>query len=123
MLGAAYEAAADDDKPFEVVYVASDRCAGDMQKYMDAKHPDWLRVPYDAPEREELKKRFGRFAGAEAINFPGVARKSGIPAMVILKADGTAGEEYDCDSGMPGSQLLKRLGPAAVDGWVAHAWP
>ena len=107
---------------FEVVFVSSDRSAGDMSKYM-AQHPDWLRVPYDAPEREELKKRFGHFAGAEAGKFPGVPRKSGIPAMVILKQDGTAGEQYDCDGGMPGSVLLKKQGPGAIDGWASPTWP
>ena len=118
-----HESAAEEGKPFEVVFVSSDRSAEAMQKYMDEMHGDWLRVPYDAPQREELKARFGCFAGSESSKFPGAARQSGIPAMVILGADGAARETYDCDEGAPGQNLVKRLGVAAVDEWAKHAWP
>ena len=121
LLHTLYEQAAEEDKPaFEVVYVSSDRDVTSMQKYMDEKHGDWLRVPYDALEREELKKKYGAFAGAEAGNFPGVTRLSGIPSLVVIGQNGEKLEHLDCDDG-PDLQAIKRKGTAILDDWAKHA--
>lgn len=52
-----YSDAASAGKPFEVVFVSSDRSSEAMQQYMDEQHGDWLRVTFDDPARDDLKRR------------------------------------------------------------------
>ena len=36
----------DDENALEIVFVSSDRSAGDMKTYMDEAHGDWLALPH-----------------------------------------------------------------------------
>ena len=79
-------------------------------------HADWLRVPFDSPLREELKRTYGCFAGKEADALSGVTRRSGIPALVVVGPDG---EELEFDA----AAAVRRGGGAALRQWSGHAWP
>ena len=92
-LGAMYEEINEDEKKFEVVFVSSDRDAGSMATYMHAKHPGWLAVSYNDPNRDDFKRKFGCCAGSEAATVGVSPRKYGIPALVIMKPDGTVIKE------------------------------
>ena len=56
-----------------VVFVSSDRDKKAMHSYMKDAHMPWLAVPYDAPERQKLKKKFN---------------VSGIPTLIVLSPEG-----------------------------------
>ena len=88
-LGEMYECLNEEEKKIEVVFVSSDRDASSMAAYMKAKHPDWLAVAYDDPIRNGLKRKFGCCAGSEAAALNVNPRKYGIPALVIVKPDGS----------------------------------
>ena len=92
-LGELYECLNEEDKQFEVVFVSSDHDASSMAAYMKAKHPNWLGVAYDDPTRNNLKRKFGCCAGSEAAALNVNPRKSGIPALVIVKPDGSVIKE------------------------------
>jgi len=72
----------------EVVFVSSDRSQKDMMSYM-AKHAHWHAVPFDSPLRNELKRKYGCCAGSEKATIGVSKRLSGIPALVVIKSDGT----------------------------------
>ena len=88
-LGAMYEDINEDEQQFEVVFVSSDRDAALMGSYMASKHPGWLAVSYDDPARNEFKRKFGCCAGSEKAQVGVDPRKYGIPALVIIKPDGS----------------------------------
>lgn len=58
---------------FEVVFVSSDRSAADMAKYMTNYNMPFVAVPFDAPQRAALGRRFG---------------VRGIPALIVLDSNG-----------------------------------
>ncbi|KAL3078063.1 hypothetical protein niasHT_033785 [Heterodera trifolii] len=60
--------------PFEIVFVSFDRSADDLSNYLRESHGDWLYIPHGSEHIETLSKKFGI---------------SGIPALVVLKKDGT----------------------------------
>ena len=119
-LKAAYDAANKDGKRFEVVFVSSDNDEASCASYMAEMHGDWLRIPYASPLRSAFKTQYGAFAGREKGDFPGVARRDGIPAMVIVGANGTEREFVSCESG---NDAISTQGAAAVDAWSKYAWP
>eukprot|EP00520_Triparma_pacifica_P002680 CAMPEP_0118646854 /NCGR_PEP_ID=MMETSP0785-20121206/8289_1 /TAXON_ID=91992 /ORGANISM="Bolidomonas pacifica, Strain CCMP 1866" /LENGTH=119 /DNA_ID=CAMNT_0006538897 /DNA_START=256 /DNA_END=616 /DNA_ORIENTATION=- len=88
-----YEEVNEDEKKFEVVFVSSDRSSDSMSSYMSSKHPSWLAVSYDDPKRDGFKRMFGCAAGSEASKVGVNPRKYGIPALVILGADGEVVKE------------------------------
>lgn len=92
-LGEMYECLNEDGKQLEVVFVSSDRDASSMAAYMKAKHPNWLAVAYDGPTRNDWKRKFGCCAGSEAAVLNVNPRKYGIPALVIVKPDGSVIKE------------------------------
>lgn len=120
-LNALYEMAAEQDKELQVVFVSSDRDAAHQQRYMDYEHGDWLRVPFaDEVARDALKTKYGCFAGAEAAKFSGVARRAGIPSMVVVGPLGEERAHMDCD---PPTEL-NRKGFGLIDEWLAaYRWP
>ena len=119
-LKAAYEEANKDGKQFEVVFVSSDNDAASCASYMSEMHGDWLRLPFDSPLRAAFKTQYGAFAGRERGNFPGVTRRDGIPAMVIVGPDGALQEFVSCEDG---SDAISTTGGAAIAGWKKYAWP
>lgn len=80
---------------FEVVYVSSDNSAEECDQYMKEKHGDWLRVPFD--KTASYKTQFGVFAGKEQSLFSSTKRRSGIPTLVIVDAEGKELDILDCD--------------------------
>jgi nucleoredoxin len=67
-----YEEIAGDD--FEIVFVSLDRSDADLQKYLKEAHGNWLYVPFGDKNIQSLADQYG---------------VSGIPALIILKPDGT----------------------------------
>uniref|UniRef100_A0AC34F9R3 Thioredoxin domain-containing protein n=1 Tax=Panagrolaimus sp. ES5 TaxID=591445 RepID=A0AC34F9R3_9BILA len=67
-----YDEISDDD--FEIVFVSLDRSEGDLNTYLKEAHGKWLYVPFGDKNIESLSEKFG---------------VSGIPALIILKPDGT----------------------------------
>ena len=94
-LGEMYECLNEDGKPkqLEIVYISSDINEGQARQYMKAKHPDWLAVAYDDAARNDWKRKFGCCAGSEAAALNVNPRKYGIPALVIVKPDGSVIKE------------------------------
>lgn len=115
-----HEEANEDAACFEVVFVSSDTSASACAEYMSAMHGDWLRVPFDDPLRQELKSRYGCFAGKEAADHPAVERRCGIPAIVVVGEDGTEHALLDCEA--EGLALVNKLGSAVVEQWKPFAW-
>lgn len=46
------------NKPFEVVFISSDKTEEDMLKYMNDLHGDWFAVPFGNEMIAELKSRY-----------------------------------------------------------------
>jgi len=116
-----YEDGKENEKPLEVIYVSSDNDAAMKERYMNKYHGDWLSVPFsDKSTRDELKKKYGCFAGREASSFPGVQRRAGIPSIVIISPTGDELVHYDCD---PAPTPIMRKGDAILDDWLQHRWP
>lgn len=61
------------DKPFEIVFVSSDRSAEAMREYMEEFEMSWLALPFDSEQRDALAQRYG---------------VRGIPTLVVVDADG-----------------------------------
>jgi Thioredoxin-like len=121
LLSVLHEEAQEVEKMFEVVYVSSDDSAQQCQDYMDKKHGDWLRIPFDSPLRNELKETFGVFAGKEQGRFPSTRRRSGIPTIVIVSRDGKEQAMLDCDSPVVVKEAESK-GSAFVDQWEQFRW-
>ncbi len=60
-------------KPFEIVFVSSDRSSGDMYNYMEEMDMPWLALPFGDSHKSTLSKKFG---------------VNGIPMLVIVDAEG-----------------------------------
>ena len=68
-----YNALKKEGKPFEVVFVSSDRTEADMYRYMKEMDMPWPAVRYADKNREELKTKYGI---------------RGIPTLVIIDSSG-----------------------------------
>jgi Thioredoxin-like len=108
--------------PFEVVHVSSDDNASMCHTYMNKKHGDWLRIPFDAPLRQVVKQKYGVFAGREQqSDFPTTTRRSGIPTLVVIGRDGTEKALLDCDD----PKVIKEMeakGASYLAQWKAYKW-
>jgi len=69
----AYNQMQADGKPFEIVFVSSDRTEADMYKYMREYKMPWKALRFDSKEKEALSKKFNI---------------RGIPALIIVDSDG-----------------------------------
>ena len=115
-----YEDSKENDNTLEVIYVSSDNDAEQKARYMQKKHGGWLSIPFaDSAARDNLKKKYGCFAGKEAGSFPGVKRRAGIPSIVIISPTGDELVHMDCD---PPTEI-NRKGDAILDEWMQHKWP
>jgi hypothetical protein len=114
-----HEEAIEDDIPFEVVYVSSDRSSEDCVSYMKSNHGDWLKASWDS--RNSLKQKYGVFAGSEQATFPDTKRRSGIPTLVVVDKDGNEKALLDCDS----PKVIKEIeskGTKFLDQWMSFKW-
>eukprot|EP00529_Nitzschia_sp_RCC80_P042039 CAMPEP_0113484982 /NCGR_PEP_ID=MMETSP0014_2-20120614/24247_1 /TAXON_ID=2857 /ORGANISM="Nitzschia sp." /LENGTH=191 /DNA_ID=CAMNT_0000378611 /DNA_START=32 /DNA_END=607 /DNA_ORIENTATION=- /assembly_acc=CAM_ASM_000159 len=119
LLSVLHEEAQEDDIPFEVVYVSSDRSPEDCVSYMTKSHGDWLKVSWDT--RNDLKQTYGAFAGSEQSLFPETKRRSGIPTLVVIDQDGNEKLLMDCDD----SKVIKDIeskGTKFLDQWQQFKW-
>jgi hypothetical protein len=71
--------------PVEIVYVGADRYKADQAQRAMAL--GMLQVPFDGDARAALKRAHRVWPGAEIGQF-GPGRRSGVPALVVLGADG-----------------------------------
>ncbi|KAH7970394.1 hypothetical protein HPB49_006172 [Dermacentor silvarum] len=85
LLADAYRKAKDEGLPIEVVFVSSDKSSNDMLAYIKSDHEDWPTLPYGDGLQSALKARY---------------KVSGIPTLVVLKADGA----LVCANGRPDVQ-------------------
>jgi len=121
LLSVLYEEANVDEKSLEIVYVSSDDSAQQCHDYMNKKHGDWLRVPFESSLRNQIKEKFGVFAGREQSLFPTTTRRSGIPSIVIATKEGEELALLDCDS----PKVIKQIesqGVDFLDQWEKFRW-
>ena len=83
------------DSGVEIIFVSSDRSPDEMKDYMKESHGSWLSVEHGSELSQALKQHFGI---------------SGIPALVVCKADGTVVTKN-------GRQDVQTKGPQAVQNW------
>jgi len=103
-----------------VVFISSDATEPAALQHFHSMHPDWLMLDFSSDLRQELKRRYGVWAGAEAAAF-GVSiaalreRRGGVPAVCVVDSDGALLEHLDAEA----------LGTPALLGWVPRhqAWP
>ena len=93
-----YQELRQQDLPFEIVFVPSDKTAEDMNKYMKDCHGDWLAVPFGHEIIKELKKRYHITA---------------IPKVIVITDDGEAVTAL-------GRKEVTENGPQCYKQW-AHA--
>ena len=86
---------------FEVVLVSGDRSAKSQQEYMKKYSMAWPAIAFDSPQRNEAFDRFG---------------VRGIPALVILDADGKLLER-------DGRNQISRDPEHAMDRWLPGRQP
>jgi len=85
-----YEEVKDDG--VELIFVSSDRSKSDMISYMKESHGDWYGVEHGSDLVQKLKQKFG---------------VSGIPYLVVLKADGTIITKDGRSAVMQGPSVVK----------------
>lgn len=83
------------EKPFEIVFVSSDRDKKAMYDYMEEMDMPWLALPFGDDHKEELAKKY---------------KVSGIPKLVIIDAEGNT---ITTD----GRGQVSREGASAYKGW------
>jgi len=84
-------------KPFEIIFVSSDRSADAMQGYMQDYNMPWLAIPFGDAKIRELGGRYGI---------------RGIPALVVIDGDGNTITTQ-------GRNDIASQGAKAYDKWVA----
>ncbi|CAI5442515.1 unnamed protein product [Caenorhabditis angaria] len=58
----------------EIIFVSLDRSESELKAYMAEAHGDWYHIPFGSDTIKELSQKYG---------------VSGIPALIVVKADGT----------------------------------
>jgi hypothetical protein len=115
-----HEDAQENNADFEVIYVSSDDTQQECDEYMKLKHGDWLRVSWN--DRQSLKQEFGVFAGKEQSLFPSnTKRRSGIPTLVVIDANGKELDLLDCDNSTVINEIETK-GSAFLDKWKQYKW-
>ncbi len=88
-------------KNVEIVFVSGDRSPKDMMDYMKESHGDWLATEHESDLSEKLNEKF---------------EVSGIPSLVVLKADGTLVTKGGrADVSNHGKDAIEFWGQTAVD--------
>lgn len=93
-----YNELQENELPFEIVFVSSDKTASDMETYMKQCHSDWLAVPFGSEMIQELKNRY---------------HVTAIPKLIVVTDDG------DVVTAM-GRKEVTDSGPSCFTQW-AHA--
>jgi nucleoredoxin len=108
-----YEVANRGGKKLEVVFVSSDETGDAAQTYLREAHGDWLMVPFDAPLRWDMKKRYGVWAGAEREVMGTDGKRTGVPTLVLVDAE--TGEELDFMAKEKVQEAVDKGGDVRVD--------
>lgn len=95
-----------------LVYVSSDTSAEEMERYIENRN--WITVPYDSPERNELKRHFSTCSKPEIVPL-GIERKREIPTIIVLDGETEQVLTYK------GVTDLNEFGSAALDSWMELA--
>ena len=93
-----YNELQENEMPFEIVFVSSDKTASDMETYFKQCHGDWLAVPFGNEMVQELKNRY---------------HVTAIPKLIVVTDDG------DVVTAM-GRKEVMDSGPKCFTQW-AHA--
>jgi hypothetical protein len=73
--------------------------------------------------REELKQQYCTFAGREVGKFASVARREGIPTLIIVGPDGAELQLEKNSACETGNSVITTKGVAVIDEWLQFAWP
>ncbi len=93
-----HKAITDAGKPFEIVFVSSDKDGEAMSTYMQESSMPWLAVPFGDPKVKELKEKFN---------------VRSIPTLVVVNAKG------ETVSTKARSEVTQ-IGAASFDAWAKH---
>ena len=95
-------------KKLSIVYVSSDKTIEEYNEYI--KNRNWLAVPFDSPQRNQLKRHFSTCAHRELKEL-GFDRKHEIPTIIIIdsKSQGVITTS--------GADHIDDMGEAALDHW------
>ena len=74
----------------QIIFVSSDWDKNEAQRHFTSSHGDWLMLDYDSPLRDDLKRRYQVWGGAEmeVARRATSIRRAGIPGMVVVDATG-----------------------------------
>ena len=89
-----------------IIFVSSDFSKDEYDKHRSTLPGSMLSVPYGSPMQDSLKKGFRLWGGKESPTF-GDGRRGGIPALVVISADGDEVKYLDAES----------KGAAALQDW------
>lgn len=103
--------ASDAQRELAIIYVSSDSSEEDMHEYLEEHNNSWWSIPYDASDRNDLKKHFLTCAKPEMEELH-LNRKHEIPTLIIL--DGPS-QELLTFEGV--KDLEEHGGQEAVDHW------
>ena len=71
----------------DIVFVSSDLSAKAARAHFDGAQGDWFALDWDDPLAPALKRRYRVWSGMEMGTF-GAGRRSGVPAVVVVDAQG-----------------------------------
>uniref|UniRef100_M4B870 Thioredoxin domain-containing protein n=1 Tax=Hyaloperonospora arabidopsidis (strain Emoy2) TaxID=559515 RepID=M4B870_HYAAE len=95
----------------DIVFVSSDASVTDQLSHLNEKQRKWWMVPFeDEKTRSQLKRTFGVCASAETKELSPIARKKGIPALVVIRPNG---DVVDFEAG----ETIEREGVKAIEQW------
>ena len=91
-----------------LVYVSSDKSQGEMKDYQKT---NWMVVPYDSPDRNNLKRHFETCAKIEMESLGIKERQGELPSLIVI-----SGASHQVLT-MDGVDHIKDKGQKAVDYW------
>lgn len=91
-----------------LIYVSSDRTAREMETTVGNK---WIVVPFDSPDKDELKRFFKTCAKREVAQLQ-IQREREIPTLIILAGETHQVLTYD------GVHDVRELREKALDHWL-----
>lgn len=92
-----------------IVYVSSDKTVGDYNDYIEGRN--WIAVPYESPERNQLKEHFKTCSFPEVKEL-GIKREHEIPTIVVIDASNHEVLTYE------GVKDIRELEESALDNWL-----
>lgn len=97
-------------KDLSVVYVSSDKTESEYQNYLNVANRNWIAIPFESTQRNQLKKHFATCAHRELEEL-GIDRKHEIPTIIVIDSE-TQGIITTS-----GADDVDELGTKALDHW------